>query len=242
MTTFPTPIDGRFEDMIVRLQQRVATLESQVAAANGAFAMQPVTSSTHPANPVVGAEILETDTGLTAYWSGSAWVYPPQLIGEQSVAAAGTAAFMQVPVVGSWSSLTVKWTGRSNNVSAATGCNLTFNNATTNYLWQQTEGNNSTLTTTPSGGTAANIHIGTMPAANATASYFGHGQFSVGTPSGSNFKVAVGEAAGFTLTTDSRLGIYGGQWNSAAAITLITLTPAAGSWVGGSWMGVYGEP
>lgn len=240
MTAFPASIDGRFEDMIVRLQQRVQTLESQMAAAVGAFAMQPVTSATHPANPVVGAQIFETDTGLTAYWSGSAWVYPPQLVGAKSVPAATTAASMTVPVVGVWSSLKVIWDGRSDDPSAAKGCNVAFNGATTNSLWQQTEGNNTTLATNSSGGTGASIHIGTMPAANATSSFFGHGEFSISAPGSSNFKIAVGEAAGFTLTTDSRLGIYSGQWDSATAITSITLTPALGNFVAGSQMSVYG--
>lgn len=167
----------------------------------------------------------------------------PQLIGSQSVTS-GTLSSLTVSLTGTWSSLLVKWVGRSNDASTAKGCNLTFNGDTgSNYLWIQSEAANTTLTTSVAGALTTAIHIGTMPAASATANFFGHGEFTVGGPnSTSMFKVAVAEASGFTTATDVRLGVYSGQWSSTAAITSLTLTPAAGSFTVGSKVSVYGVP
>ncbi len=72
MTTFPTSVEQRFEDMVVKLQQRVAVLEQQLnSQVVGTFAC---TSATHPTNPAVGMQIYETDTGSVLIWTGSTWV------------------------------------------------------------------------------------------------------------------------------------------------------------------------
>jgi hypothetical protein len=158
VTTFPTPIDGRFEDMIVRLQQRVQTLESQVAAAAGAFAMQSVTSATHPANPVVGAQILESDTGLTAYWSGSAWVYPPKLIYSTAVSSGSS---VRLPASGSipqvFDNLRLIATVKSSGTTAGSldPVTLQFNASSSGYNWnsiQLTQGS-----ATPTGTSGASV-------------------------------------------------------------------------------------
>lgn len=166
-----------------------------------------------------------------------------QLIGSQSVTS-GTSSALTVSLTGTWSSLLVKWVGRSNDASTAKGANLTFNGDTgNNYLWIQSEAANTTNTSSVPGALTSSIHIGTMPAASATANFFGHGEFSVGSPNSTAiFKVAEAEASGYTTATDVRLGVYGGQWSSTAAITSLTITPAAGSFVVGSKLSVYGLP
>jgi len=166
----------------------------------------------------------------------------PTKLGSQSVTS-GTLSSLTVSITGTWTSLLVRWVGRSNDASTAKGCNLTFNgDSGSNYLWIQSEAANTTNTSSVNGALTTAIHIGTMPAASATTNFFGHGVFSVGDPNGSLFKVAVAEASGYTTATDVRLGVYGGQWSSTAAITSLTLTPAAGSFVVGSKLVVYGLP
>ena len=166
-----------------------------------------------------------------------------QLIGSQSVTS-GTLSSLTVSLTGTWSSLLVRWSGRSDDASTAKGCNLTFNGDTAaHYLWIQSEAANTTLTSSVNGALTTSIHIGTMPANSATANFFGHGEFTVGGPNNSSiFKVAVAEASGYTTATDIRLGVYGGQWSSTAAITSLTLTPALGNFMVGSKLSVYGLP
>jgi hypothetical protein len=166
-------------------------------------------------------------------------------IGSQLVAS-GTLSALTVSITGTWSALRVHWVGRSDDASTAKGCNLTFNgDSSAHYLWIQSEAANTVNTSSVPGALASAIHIGTMPAASATAGYFGHGVFSVGDPNGSNNKVAIAEASGYTTLTDVRLGVYGGQWTGTpgnAAITSLTLTPAAGNFIAGSKLVVYGLP
>lgn len=164
----------------------------------------------------------------------------PPLIGTDS--ASNAKPSLTVNITGTWNYLDVQWYGRSDNNSAASSAYLQLNGDTTSsYLWEQVETNNSTTTPTPSGATDTVMHIGTMPALTATASYMGAGRFSIAGASSSLFKVVTSQAAGHTGLTNVRIGQYAGQWNKAAAVTSITLAPAAGNWVVGSMLSVYGR-
>lgn len=79
MTQYPAPQDMQYLADQNRLRQRVGLLERQIAhLTSGTVA---VTSATHPASPVIGQQIYETDTGDTYIWTGSLWRWissPPQ--------------------------------------------------------------------------------------------------------------------------------------------------------------------
>ncbi|HEY0932367.1 MAG TPA: hypothetical protein VGD91_01385, partial [Trebonia sp.] len=78
MTRYTAPPGQGYGADQARLLHRVEMLERQIAQlTSGPVA---VLSTAHPTPPVLGQQVLETDTGLTAQWNGTAWVYPPQRI------------------------------------------------------------------------------------------------------------------------------------------------------------------
>lgn len=101
MTTYSDSLERRLEAKIKDMARRLAAAEQQLA--NLTFGAIPVTSGTHPANPAVGVEILETDTGNTLIWNGSAWV-PVQ--------------------TGAWTSYPVSWTSTGTAPSVGAGGSL----------------------------------------------------------------------------------------------------------------------
>jgi hypothetical protein len=73
VTLYPAPFDQRMQADMAALFARVAVLEKQAAQAAGAYSAFPCTSATRPVNPNVGQEVLESDTGNTSIWTGTAW-------------------------------------------------------------------------------------------------------------------------------------------------------------------------
>lgn len=222
------------------MRQQIRTLQAQMAAMTGGTKAGP--SSSHPANPYTGMPIYETDTGLEAYWSGSAWVYPPQLIAK-TVLGASTASvtFSSIPQV--FTTLRVAWTARSDTALAATYMCLRLNgDSGSDYTYQINQANaNAATGGGNSNGTVNVIEIGTMAAATATAGYFGSGECLIPNASGSAFKAVSGHSTSTNSTTNAYSGTYGGLWLSTAAVTSVTLLALAGNLVSGSSVALYGE-
>jgi hypothetical protein len=235
----PAPED-RFGADLADLMQRVRTLQIQVAALTSGALI--VTSATHPANPVVGMEIYETDTGLHAHWSGSAWVYPPQRLDGRVLTAGAASITLSVPAGASLGVLRVAWTARSDTASAATYMCLRLNgDSGNNYTFQLNQANaNAASTGGNSNGLVGVIEIGTMAGATATAGYLGSGEFTIPNASGGTYKTAEGFSNSANSSTNGYSGTYGGLWQNTAAVTSITLLPLAGSLVAGSAAYLYG--
>ena len=240
MTNYQAPFEQKWGSDQAALMQRVATLERLVA--NLTSGPVAVTSSTHPANPVPGQEILETDTGLTAQWNGTAWVYPPQRLDQKLLSASAPSIVLHVPSGPSFSALRVVWQGRSDVGTAATYMLLRLNgDSGNNYLFQTNQVNNTTQGGGNSGALNSAIEVGTLAAASATSGYLGSGAFDIPDALGSTFKAPSGHSTSTNSTTNSYSGTYGGIWLSTAAITSITLLPLAGNLVAGSAAYLYGE-
>lgn len=166
----------------------------------------------------------------------------PQLLSTTYVTT-GTVASMFASIPATANHIEVIWTARSDNASTATNLLLRVNgDSGTNYVWEQNEQNNTTVTASTGGGGVTSIHIGTMVAASATtANYFASGTFTMGNiQSAVCFKAVSGRAASHATSTQVYGGVYGGMWASTNAVTLITLLPAAGNFIAGSSMSVYG--
>lgn len=102
-------------DLVHLLKGRVSDLQANQALGAQAY---PCLSTGHPANPRPGRVIVETDTGLYAYWNGAAWVYPPQLIAQQAVSAtAASITFNNIPQ--SFTNLELVATARSDGTGAS---------------------------------------------------------------------------------------------------------------------------
>lgn len=131
---------------------------------------------------------------------------------------------------------------RGDNAAAAQASSLRFNNDSgANYTHNICRANNSTTSAVyAAGGTAG--HVGTIPGAAATASYFAGGSLII--PSyalTSAFKTYQScLACPAPTTANAYMDSVDGVWASTAAINRITLAPVAGSWIAGSRLTIYG--
>lgn len=164
----------------------------------------------------------------------------PQLLGSSTLT--GSAASITVTIPAGFNHLQGIWTGRSDAVATAASLQLRFNGDNgSNYLWQQLEANNASSSASSSGGATTAARIGAVPAASASADYWGSGSFTVGgIAAAASFKVAVGGSSAFVTTTNSYVGTYSGQWNSLSTITSVSLLAASGNLVTGSSLSIYG--
>lgn len=240
MTNYSDPLEQRFEARIKDLARRLAIAEQQIA--NGSFGAAPVTSSTHPTAPLTGMRIYETDTGLEAYWNGSAWVYPPQQLDVRLLSSTTASITLNVPTGGHFSTLRVNWIGRSDAATGATYMVARLSNdSANNYLWQIDQANNAGNSPANSGATTDRIRVGTMPAATATSGYFGAGEFSTTNAAGGTEKPLSGHSVSMNATNQGFAGTYGGLWISGSTVTSVTLFPDSGNLVSGSFAVLYGE-
>lgn len=164
-----------------------------------------------------------------------------QLITQTTLLAATGSVLL--PITGTYNHLKVFWRGRGDAAVAAEQMYLQFNgDGGSNYLVERSETNNTTTTNVGPGGAATTkIQIATIPAASSTALYFASGEFlASGVSDATNFKTAVGLSTAFGTVSNAYVGVYGGQWNSAAAVASLTLTPNSGNFVAGCLFSVYG--
>jgi hypothetical protein len=191
-----------------------------------AFSNFVCTSSTHPAAPFQGLEIYETDTGFNAVYTGSYYSYgwqqlaPTQVLGS----AAASITFSSIPAV---PRLMVVWRVRCSDAVAAEPLWLRMNgDSAAHYLWEVSQANNATVAGTTSGALVSQIQAATVPAASATAGYFGSGQFIIdGANDSSNFPTAVGNGTAYASATSMWTGTYGGLYNQVGPVTSVTLLP-----------------
>lgn len=168
----------------------------------------------------------------------------PVLLQSTTLGSNQSSVVLNVPSGIAYNTLRVNWRTRCDNAVSAQQMYLQFNGDTgSNYLVERSETNNTTTTNVGPGGAATTkIQIGTVSCASATALYFSSGSFTVGGASDAvNFKTAVGTGTAYATVSNAYIGLYGGQWNSAATITSLTLTPAAGNFVAGSVFSLFGE-
>jgi hypothetical protein len=209
---------------------------------NKAFSNFITTSSAHPASPFTGLEIYETDTGLSAVYNGSVYQYGVQQAAATQTLGGTTASitFSGLPAVNGFM---VKWAARMSDANAAEQLYLRFNGDTgSNYLWEVNQANNAAVAATTSGAAVTFIQIATVTANSATASYFGTGSFTVNPGGTGMFTQASGYASSFATTTNMWSGVYGGQWNSTATVTSITMLGATGSFLVHSTFSIYALP
>lgn len=169
----------------------------------------------------------------------------PVLLATNTLLVPQANVMLSVPASTVYNFLTVKWRARSSAAVAGEQLYLQLNSDTgSNYVTQDVEGQNaSAVTAGHSGALTTKIQLGTITGASATSAlWFASGNFEVaGASDATNYKTAQGTGTAFSTTTQSYMGMYGGQWNSAATVTTITLFAATGNLVIGSVFSMYGS-
>lgn len=146
-------------------------------------------------------------------------------------------------IAADWSHLLLVLYARGDTAATATAARIRFNgDSGANYDYQQLRG--SGASTSASEGLAQTaLVVGSVPAASAGANLFG--DCEIWLPhytQAANNKVAR-SGYGFKIGTASgnvEAGSYHGFWRSNAAVTQVTLTPAAGNFAAGTRATLYG--
>lgn len=129
---------------------------------------------------------------------------------------------------------------RGDTAATAVAANLTFNGDTAAHYGQQNLGANTTSVSASFTANTANVGA-SVPAASATANKFGVVEWLIPAYVQTTGHKAMAVTAGFADPTGSQFaGLRGGDWQSTAAITRVAITPAAGNFVIGSRMTIYG--
>lgn len=164
----------------------------------------------------------------------------PQQVGAQTLLA--PTASVTYTVVTPFNRIWCQWRANSSNATTALNLEVRLNGASgSSYLWQDLQANNSTVTGTPSAGTATSMLLGTITGNSSTANYFSSGDFIIdGANQSASFMTAQGKSTNFVTSTNSFISQYGGQYNVLGALTSVTLLPSAGNFTTGSQFSFYG--
>lgn len=210
-----------------------------------AFGQFACTAATHPASPFQGLEIFETDTGLSAVYSGSAYIYGVSQAAPTQALIATTASVTFTGLL-AVSHMVILWQARTTSANTSDSLLLQLNSDTgSNYGSQDVYGTSTTVAavqTNVAAGTS--IAIGACAGGGASAGYYGGGQISIPgwgkAASGHQATVVgIGIVAAGNSTGSEIVGVYGGVYNPSAALTGITLKPSAGSFAAGTSISVY---
>jgi len=139
--------------------------------------------------------------------------------------------------------LSVMWNGRGDSAVATVQFMMQLNGNTgaSAYTYQRMEAStNAAVSGFNTGGGVAQIQVGTMTAASATAFYTSCGQIVLPYASdATNFANAVGIGYGPSSATAAFVGVYGGLLAVSGAISSIKLFPATGNFATGEFS-LYG--
>jgi hypothetical protein len=149
-------------------------------------------------------------------------------------ASAASVTFSSIPQTG-YTDLKVVWSGRLSDASTATYCKLTFNGSAANFTAKRLAGSGSATT---SGDLPQ--WSGTAPGTNATSNTFSNVEFYIPNYTSSNYKSYSLDTVTENNATEAYAELGAGLWSDTAAITSITLTGNAGSFLQYSTFSLYG--
>ena len=148
---------------------------------------------------------------------------------------ASTVDFTSIPQT--YTDLVLKFSNRASGASAGTGFLLTFNGSSSNYSRRIIFGE-AGLT---GSNTASDASVGVLNGSPETSNSFASAEIYIPNYTGSSLKSRASESvmAG-NVSGGIYLIFYGSLWADTSAITSMTLTPNAGSWVQYTTATLYG--
>lgn len=192
--------------------------------------MMVVTSTTHPASPFTGLEIFETDTGLSAAYSGSNYLYNLQQIAPTaSVSAAASYTFTGLPAV---NRLLLVWRLRSSGTGTTLGARLDGDSTGGHYIWAKMTQRGAAVSGSANSSDGY-AQIGTV-AGSGTANYFSSGETWLNGWNASNGYCNLDSSSSCWDTSSSYwIDKMGSLFlGSAAAHTSLTIFPGSGTITG----------
>jgi len=159
------------------------------------------------------------------------------LIASSTVGAGGASSIDFTSIPSTYTDLCLKLSLRSSSAANVVDGNLLYNSSSSNFSWKELFGTGSSAV---SGANTTNNTLGQIAAANLTSSTFTNGELYIPNYAGSAYKsysFDFGTENNATLGYD---GLIAGLWSNTAAITAISITPGAGSWIQYSTAYLYG--
>lgn len=226
---------------------RIRAQASGATSGGGGYAGQtagaaPV-AGTFVTGDFVSDGVLGTTWVCTAGGAPGTWAAPVTQVGTATLlASASSVTFSPLPA---FTHLRLTWHSRTTSGNATDNMLLTFNGDTgAHYVWEIMSGTNTTVVASPSTG-ASNIVVGGTVGGTGTSGVYGNGAVDIlgfaQAQSGHSLTVTGHWFACWSnsAATD-QTGVAGGLYNPSAAITSLTLTPAAGQFAANSVFSVYG--
>lgn len=231
MTSYNAPQEQQYLADQNRLLQRVAVLERRVGRfVAGALA---VTSTTHPSNAAVPMRIYETDTGLEAYWNGTKWVYPPQVVDSESLTGSASFVTLTVPTGPGYNFLQLEWRAHLTSGGPTDLLMQVDGNTGSSYVWAKMEAVSAAQSNFHAGAAATTTKIGAV--GGTTAGYFASGSLSIaGWATATGYMSTSGTSTLFDSNTSDYVGTYGDLFAVNGPHSSIKIYPASGSFAAGS--------
>jgi hypothetical protein len=149
--------------------------------------------------------------------------------------ASTTASVTFSSIVSTYTDLLVKVSARGTNASTTVEMLVSFNGVSTNLSSRLLYG-----TGAAAGSVSPSNIAGAISAANDTSSTFGNSEFYIPNYAGSTYKSVSFDSVSENNATTAYQYLTAGLWSNTAAITSITLTPAASSFATNSSFYLYG--
>jgi hypothetical protein len=147
----------------------------------------------------------------------------------------GSASIEFTSIPSTFTDLCLKFSGRGSNLSNVIACNISFNSSTSSFTGKMLLGN---------GSAAASYNttrdIGYANASNSTSNTFGNMEIYIPNYAGSANKSFSVDTVAETNATNIEMTLISGLWSNSAAITSVSITPAAGTFVQYSSATLYG--
>ena len=193
------------------------------------------TSSTHPANPVQGALIYETDTNELFAYDGSAWQPVGQparawtFISEVNLGSDGAISFTSIPATFTHLELLVdlrsNWTS-TGAVSDGVGIKINNDGTAADYGGEQLNVTLSSVSGGAAGTGSYGVNIFNAASTNDTANRYSSGRLLIPNYQSSHNKSFSGHCGGAAY---GFLAMGWGQWASTAVINRVDLVTVNGT-------------
>lgn len=152
-----------------------------------------------------------------------------------TVGAGGSASISFTSIPQTYTDLVIKVSARNTYASIGDDIGVTFNGVSTNRIGIILYGTGSAAAST-----SASTPAGTVTSNTATANTFGNTDIYISNYASSNYKSISSDNVTENNATGAYQTLWASLWSSTAAITSITLTPGAGSWMQYSTFTLYG--